>query len=84
MEASSGVKTEFRAVAASFKKSVISILPSLAFLVALCIVFSTASSSRMTENQQCIGGGNVLLWKAKTSEYEIRCPGVINDKVGNL
>jgi hypothetical protein len=27
--------------------------------------------------------GDVLLWKAKTSEYEILCPGVINDKVGN-
>jgi hypothetical protein len=34
MEASSGVKTEFLAVAASFKKSVISILPSFAFLTA--------------------------------------------------
>lgn len=48
MLASSGVKTEFLAVAASSKKSVTSIFPSLAFRVALWIVFSTASSSRMT------------------------------------
>ena len=83
MDASSGVKTEFLAVAASFKKSVISILPSFAFLTARWIVFSTASSSRMT----IVSGvwiGDVLLWKAKTSEYEILCPGVINDKVGSL
>jgi len=82
MEASRGVKTEFLAVAASFKKSVISILPSFAFLTALWIVFSTASSSRITAVSEVLTE-DVLLWKAKTSEYEILCPGVINDKVGN-
>ena len=51
MAASRGVKTEFLAVAASSKKSVTSILPSLAFLVARWIVFSTASNSRMTVGQ---------------------------------
>lgn len=70
IDASSGVKTAFLAVAASFKKSVIDILESFDFLVALWIVFSTASNSRMTviSNDH---HENSLLWKAKTSEYEI-------------
>jgi hypothetical protein len=91
IDASSGVKTAFLAVAASFKKSVIDILESFDFLVALWIVFSTASNSRMTaisnrppRELTVVKGKDLRVRDPLTRRHEVERGQSLNDGIAEL